>query len=351
MPAVTGEVPDGLNALMAGILVDVPVQSKENPLPPALPVEDVGAEVQMATGVAPVVNDAAAVPLVVSNTVAGAVAGMPQDVQAGCTASAFSVQGQHTPLPGKQVKAAETEHAGLMLPDTRKAEHKREHDAPPALQAAVTCKKQQSDMPVAPLSGEHAVTAATEIKNPEHFAQDDAMAVNSALSSPTGTDRHIQGQNVTTTGSLEPTLGTPAWQQALGHQVSLFTRNGIQNAELRLHPEELGALQINLRLNNDQAQLHFITGNHQVRAALEAAMPHLRSLLDESGISLGQSTVSADTSSWQNASRQQEHGQPSDQGHRGQHDLPGDSEPAVTEAENVSSVRVSMLPDGINTYA
>lgn len=100
-------------------------------------------------------------------------------------------------------------------------------------------------------------------------------------------------------GSLPQTTGTPAWQQALSQQILCFTRDGVHNAELRLHPEELGSLQISLRLNNDRAQLHFMTANHQVQAALEAAMPQLRSSLAESGIQLGQSSVGAENSSWQ----------------------------------------------------
>lgn len=100
------------------------------------------------------------------------------------------------------------------------------------------------------------------------------------------------------TGVLELPAGTPAWQHALGQQLMLFTRNGIHNAELRLQPEELGSLQIHLRLHSDQAQIHFVTASQQVKAALEAALPHLRSLLDESGIHLGQSSVGADSAAW-----------------------------------------------------
>ena len=96
------------------------------------------------------------------------------------------------------------------------------------------------------------------------------------------------------TPTLAEPLGTPAWQQALSHQLSWFKRSGIHNAELRLHPEELGAIQVNLRLNNDRAQMHFITGNHQVRAALEAALPHLRTSLAESGIELGHGSVGSE---------------------------------------------------------
>ena len=99
------------------------------------------------------------------------------------------------------------------------------------------------------------------------------------------------------TATLQAEVGTPAWQQSLGQQIAVFSRNGVHHAELRLHPEELGALQVSLRVNNDQAQVHFVSDSHHVRAALESAMPHLRTQLEESGISLGQSSVGADTSS------------------------------------------------------
>jgi flagellar hook-length control protein FliK len=146
---------------------------------------------------------------------------------------------------------------------------------------------------------------------PARFELNPALPVrqeSSALLTPeTGLRPHITAVSeltsapapgVTTSPAvINQALGTPAWQQAVGQQLAYFSRNGIHNAELRLHPEELGALQISLRLNNDQAQLHFVTENHQVRAALEAAMPHLRTSLAESGINLGQSSVGADSSS------------------------------------------------------
>ena len=99
---------------------------------------------------------------------------------------------------------------------------------------------------------------------------------------------------------LSSPLASPEWQQALGQQVMMFTRQGQQSAELRLHPEDLGALQISLKIDNNQAQLHFASPHQQVRAAVEAAMPHLRTALAESGISLGQSSVGGDGSAWQN---------------------------------------------------
>lgn len=93
---------------------------------------------------------------------------------------------------------------------------------------------------------------------------------------------------------LNSQLGSPEWQQALGQQILMFSRNGQQTAELHLHPQDLGSIQISLKLDNDQAQLSMVSNHSQVRATLEAAIPQLRTSLAESGISLGQSNVSSD---------------------------------------------------------
>lgn len=146
------------------------------------------------------------------------------------------------------------------------------------------------------------------------------------------------------TGTLQAEVGTPAWQQSLGQQIAVFSRNGIHHAELRLHPEDLGALQVSLKVNNDQAQVHFVAESHQVRAALESAMPHLRTMLAESGIQLGQSSVGADTAS---SSGSAFSGEFSGQGNQGQES----TEPGVlAEEERILQPVVIKYSSGINTF-
>ncbi|MGC6387203.1 flagellar hook-length control protein FliK [Ewingella sp. S1.OA.A_B6] len=98
---------------------------------------------------------------------------------------------------------------------------------------------------------------------------------------------------------LNAQLGTAEWQQQLGQQVMMFNRQGQQTAELRLNPQDLGSIQISMKIEDGQAQMHFVSGHSGVRAALEAAMPQLRTSLADSGINLSQSNVSSDTSQWQ----------------------------------------------------
>ena len=70
-----------------------------------------------------------------------------------------------------------------------------------------------------------------------------------------------------TAPQINAQLGSPEWQQAVSQQVLMFSRNGQQNAELRLHPDDLGAIQISLKLDNDRAQLNMISGHSGARRA------------------------------------------------------------------------------------
>lgn len=89
-------------------------------------------------------------------------------------------------------------------------------------------------------------------------------------------------------------LGTPEWQQNVSQHITLFTRQGQQTAELKLHPEHLGQVNITLKLDDNQAQLQMASPHSHVRAALEAALPVLRTQLADNGIQLAQSNISGD---------------------------------------------------------
>ncbi len=90
-------------------------------------------------------------------------------------------------------------------------------------------------------------------------------------------------------------LGTPEWQQNISQQITLFTRQGQQTAELKLHPENLGQVNITLKIDDNQAQIQMMSPHSHVRAALEAAIPTLRTQLADNGIQLSQSNVSGES--------------------------------------------------------
>ena len=66
-------------------------------------------------------------------------------------------------------------------------------------------------------------------------------------------------------------------------EYDLFLPSGLQQAQLRLHPEELGSLNIHLKIEDNQAVMHFVSPHSHVRAAMESMMPVLRNALQEKG--------------------------------------------------------------------
>lgn len=112
----------------------------------------------------------------------------------------------------------------------------------------------------------------------------------------------IQGAQ---SSKLAPQVGSPDWSQALGQKVVWMVQGAQQTATLILNPPDLGPMQVTLNVSNNQATANFTAHQPEVRHALEAAMPRLREMLNEAGIQLGQSSVSAGTSSQQNAFSEQ----------------------------------------------
>ncbi|MDO1752448.1 flagellar hook-length control protein FliK, partial [Escherichia coli] len=74
-------------------------------------------------------------------------------------------------------------------------------------------------------------------------------------------------------------LGSEAWQQQLNQHMLFFSRHGVSHGQIRLHPEELGPLNVDLRIEDNQAVMHFVSPHSQVRAAMETMMPILRNAL------------------------------------------------------------------------
>lgn len=89
-------------------------------------------------------------------------------------------------------------------------------------------------------------------------------------------------------------LGSSGWGKSLGRQISWMVAGGHQTAELHLHPADMGPLQVVLSMQNNQAELMFVSREPAVRQAIEAAIPHLKDMMADAGISLGQTSVNAE---------------------------------------------------------
>ena len=96
---------------------------------------------------------------------------------------------------------------------------------------------------------------------------------------------------VTQTQMAPLNLGQNAWETNLGSRLQMMVGQNVQTAEIRLDPPELGALDIKIKITNDVASVNITSAHAQVREALEAAVPKLREMFAESGVSLGDVNV------------------------------------------------------------
>lgn len=95
--------------------------------------------------------------------------------------------------------------------------------------------------------------------------------------------------------TLQAPVGSSGWGDALGQKVVWMAGQQTQVAELRLNPPHLGPMEVRLSVSNDQISALFVSHQPAVREAIEAAMPRLREMFADSGLTLGNATVSSDS--------------------------------------------------------
>ena len=120
------------------------------------------------------------------------------------------------------------------------------------------------------------------------------LALGSLVSTYTPAGSVSQGQATAATTpvlDIQPALQTSAWNRVMSGRVVWMAREGVQQAELKLNPANLGPVEVRLNINNDQATVTFIASNATTRDALEQALPKLRESFMENGMELTDAEV------------------------------------------------------------
>lgn len=197
-------------------------------------------------------------------------------------------------------------------PDSDASAASRQTTAPLSLSQA----RQQGAFAGAGMAGEQNKTAAAEFAGTPAAANDAATTRSAgATASQTNFDQILAGAN-TQLGQLgqthslrdsrihaeaparmESPLGSSAWNREIGDKLVWMVGRQEQRAELVLNPPQLGRVEISLSLRGEQTNATFMAANPAVREALETALPRLREMFAEAGLSLGQAQVGADSGS------------------------------------------------------
>ncbi len=121
------------------------------------------------------------------------------------------------------------------------------------------------------------------------------------LSALAGLLRALPNAAVQGGSGAEHTIALPVsdqnWSHAVAAQVQLFAAANIQNATLRLSPEHLGPVEVHIDVQPSQINVSFVAAHAETRSALEQALPTLRALLANGGLTLGQANVQGESRS------------------------------------------------------
>jgi flagellar hook-length control protein FliK len=161
-----------------------------------------------------------------------------------------------------------------------------------------------SDALTGPLQGilQEAAKEATEGKLAADVAQIlDATQTPDSLQGPTAPfqlqPQQIQGQQAAphtqsaVTHTVHSPVGSAAWADEVGTRVVMMTESGNHTASLKLSPEHLGPLEINITVRDDKASVWFGAAHADTRAAIETALPRLREMFESQGLSLADAGV------------------------------------------------------------
>ncbi len=85
----------------------------------------------------------------------------------------------------------------------------------------------------------------------------------------------------------------PEWKQEFNERIIWMHNKTIPSAELRLNPQHLGPISIQINIDKDQqASILFNAQNAGVREAIEAALPKLKDMLGAQQVTLAEASVS-----------------------------------------------------------
>lgn len=104
----------------------------------------------------------------------------------------------------------------------------------------------------------------------------------------------IQESRQNTEPPLIKTLDIPVdirnsqWADKFSEQIVWLGHQGIKSAVIKIHPEDLGPLEISVKVVKDAASVNIISHNGHVRDIVDQALPRLREMMADQGLNLSE---------------------------------------------------------------
>ena len=134
---------------------------------------------------------------------------------------------------------------------------------------------------------------------------------------------------------------SPQFANNAAQTMHLAINSKVQQAEIRMTPENMGPIQLQIKINGTDVSLAIAVQQPDTKQAIELSLPKLREMLADSGMNLGQTNLSQDMSGWQANRDSQQQAEPSGQSGRGwQTDHESELTPIVMMRPNLRSDRM-----------
>jgi flagellar hook-length control protein FliK len=138
-----------------------------------------------------------------------------------------------------------------------------------------------------------------EINSPEHSgAVERSLAshvISNLESNSAVSSKQLERSSSTPTAlSIPLDIDDPQWSKQFSEHVMWLGQQGIKNATIRIHPEDLGPLEINIKVINDSASVNIISQSQQVRDVIDQSVSRLHIMMAEQGLTLSEFNVDSD---------------------------------------------------------
>ncbi|KTD75170.1 flagellar hook-length control protein FliK [Legionella waltersii] len=90
-------------------------------------------------------------------------------------------------------------------------------------------------------------------------------------------------------------LNSSQWTDQFAEQIVWLGHHSIKTALIKIHPEELGPIEINIKVVKDAASVNIATHSTLVKDVVDQAIPRLREMMAEQGIHLSDVNIQSDS--------------------------------------------------------
>lgn len=96
-------------------------------------------------------------------------------------------------------------------------------------------------------------------------------------------------------------IANPKWVDYFSEHIVWLGEQDIKSAQIKIHPEDLGPLEINIKVIKDDVSVSINSYSNQVRDIVDQGIPRLRDMMSQQGINLSEVNINAGSDSHQSS--------------------------------------------------